>query len=137
VKWCRDHRLQPAGAEQADHLGVVAQRALVEDARRRLDPAPLHRDAQAVQPQLGGAVEVGRGALQVPPIGGLARPMAVDDAAGLRLPGIPLVVRVAALVLMGRGRRAPEKAGGHFEDRVISVGHDGPVVQPRHAAAAA
>ncbi len=112
----RDHRLDAAGAQQAEHLGVLAQRGLVEQSLLRLDPAPFDRDAQAVQPQLSRAVEVGRGDLQVPPVGRGAGHVSVVDAARLLLPCGPLVVPVAALVLVRGGRGPPQEAVGHFQD---------------------
>ena len=116
----RDHRLDAAGAQQADHLGVLAQAGLVEQPRLRLDPAPLDRQAQAVDPELGRPVEVGRGGLQVPPVGRPAGFGAVMDAARLLLPRGPLVVAVAALVLVRGGRNAPQEAVGHFQDGGVS-----------------
>ena len=92
-----DHRLDPASAQSSEHLAVAHQRAVIPLTRRRLDAAPFEREAQRVQPHLRGGVEVALGV--VPPVAGAPAGFAGLDVSRA-LPRVPLVVGIAALILM-------------------------------------
>jgi len=116
----RDHRFQPALTQQPNHLTVFGQRPGIKLARVGLDAAPLDRDAQAVEPKPGRAVEIVRSHFQIPPVGGRAAHLAAGDAARLLLPQGPIVSVVAAFVLVRSGGGAPAEAIGKMQDVVHS-----------------
>ncbi len=97
----RDERRQAELLERAEHAPVVLERRRAELPRRRLDARPLERHPVRVLPQPGQQREVLGVAVELVDrvAGGL-------DAGRVRrvLPGPPVVVDVAALDLVGRGR---------------------------------
>ena len=128
----RDHRFEPTLAQQADHLPVLCQRLGIELTGPGLDAAPFDRDAQAVQPQLGRAIEVGRSGLQVPPVRGPAAYLSAGDAAGLLLPQGPVVGAVVAFVLVRSRRRTPAETIRKAQDTVHSSITSWPARYPSH-----
>ena len=110
-----DHRLDPPVAHGQEDLAVAGDGLGVEPPFLRLDPAPLHRHAMGVLPHLGGQIQIRFRAAGRPPAAGLPRAIAPPDAAGLPLPGPPLVVAVVPFDLVGGGGGAPQEPGGEAQ----------------------
>ena len=98
----------PLAARRADPA-VVVECGDGELALGGLDPAPLEREPIGAEPHGCDELDV-----LGPPMQRIACVPARLGTAGVRvvLPRPPVVVDVAALDLMGRGRRAPEEAFG-------------------------
>src|SRR5580658_9868891 len=91
---------------------VVLQGGDRELALRRLDPAPLEREAVGRETEVGHQVHV-----LAPALEGVAGVAARGQRArvGVVLPGPPVVVGVAALNLVGGGGHAPGETLGEGE----------------------
>ena len=127
-----DDRRDAARAARAAHAEVMIERRGRELAVLGLDPAPLEREA--VRPV---AVTRREREVLVEPLvmeAGVAAHGAVGDHARLMLESPPVVVRVAAFDLVGRGGGAPEEAGREAAiARARAVGHRRKVAGRREA----
>ena len=89
-----------------DDLAVADDGGVAPVAEGRLHAAPLQRDADGVESEVGAEVEIALGV--EPPVAGRPAGIAGADASGT-FPVMPLVERVAALKLVRGGGNAPEK----------------------------
>ena len=109
----RDHRLDPPLTQVPEHLAIPCQSCVVELTRAGFNSRPLYRDAHCVQPQFGGAVEIGLGVL--PPVACPPGLLSILDVALFLLPCVPIVVYVVSLDLVRGGGDAPFKIGREVE----------------------
>jgi hypothetical protein len=116
----RQHRRDAAGPQGEALPAVVVDGRGRPLARLGLDAAPLGREAVRAQPEVGDEGEVLVRA--VPRVAGVARRLGAGGALGV-LPGPPVVVPVAALDLVGRGRGAPLEPVGERAAVRRGVGH--------------
>ena len=104
-----DENPHAATASFANDLAVADDGGVTPMSECRLHAAPLQRNANGVEPEMGAEIEVAGGI--EPPIAGVAADRAGTDASGT-LPVIPLVQGVASLELVRRGGYTPKEIAG-------------------------
>src|SRR5579859_627917 len=105
----RDHRFDMAVSQIRQHGSIAIKSGAVPTALARFNTAPLQAESQRVMAHLLGQGEIAFGSF--PPVHSIAAAITGVDVS-LLLPAIPLVQHIAALVLIRRGSRSPQKSSG-------------------------
>src|SRR5258706_11752329 len=101
-----DHGSHAAVFKSAQHGTIFFKCVFIPAIRRRLNAAPLDRQAMCVLTRFSGAVEIFAPA-STPPIG---RKSGFICSVTLLLPFMPVVICIVAFHLMGCSCRSPQKS---------------------------
>src|SRR5579875_906597 len=107
-----DEWFHMAAAQICEHLPVTVDGGAIPLPLPRLNAAPFDAQAQSVVFHLLGPLKIAFRV--VPPIAGVSSIFSGKNMP-LLLPAIPLIVRIAALTLIRRRRRAPQKSARELQ----------------------